>query len=112
MTKPVGRAKARYVRIAPRKVRMVTDLIRGRSVTQALSLLRFTLKGASPIVEKALRSAVANATVGGDVDVDNLVVRTIEVGPGPTMRRWRAATRGPAPRARRSSHVRIELAEV
>jgi len=108
-----ARAIARHVRMSPRKVRLVVDQIRGRSVNEAYAILQFSKKSAAEPVGKTLRSAVANAQVkaqdGGDVlDVDDLMVREIFVDEGPTLRRWRAAAQGrAAPRRHRTSHITV-----
>ena len=112
-------AKARHVRIGPRKMRLVVDLIRGRSVEEALVILQGTRKKASPIVEKLLRSAVANALfVGNDeeqanaprANVDDLYVKTAFVDGGPMMKRFRPRPMGRANRIRkRTSHLTIVL---
>ena len=108
-----AKAIARHVRMSPRKVRLVVDQIRGKSVNEAYAILRFSKKNAAEPVGKTLRSAVANAQVkaqdGGDVlDVDDLKVREIFVDEGPTLRRWRAAAQGrAAPRRHRTSHITI-----
>ena len=105
-------AKLRFLRIAPRKVRLVADLVRGKNVQEALTLLQFTLKRASLPVAKLLMSAVANATEGGEVDVDTLYIKHIQVDEGPTMRRFRPRAYGRATRInKRTSHVRVELDE-
>jgi len=108
-----ARAIARHVRMSARKVRLVVDQIRGKSVNEAYAILQFSKKSAAEPVGKTLRSAVANAQVkaqdGGDVlDVDDLKVREIFVGEGPTLRRWKAAAQGrAAPRRHRSSHITV-----
>jgi large subunit ribosomal protein L22 len=108
-----AKAIARHVRMSPRKVRLVVDQIRGRSVNEAYALLQFSKKGAAETVEKTLRSAVANAQVkaldGGDsLDIDELVVSECFVDEGPSLKRWRAAAQGrPAPRRRRTSHITV-----
>jgi large subunit ribosomal protein L22 len=108
-----ARAIARHVRMSPRKVRLVVDQIRGRSVNDAYAILQFSKKSAAEPVGKTLRSAVANAQVKaqdeGDVlDVDDLMVREIFVDEGPTLRRWRAAAQGrAAPRRHRTSHITV-----
>ena len=90
-----AKAVARTVRIAPRKVRLVVDLIRGKQVGEAVAILNLTPKAASPIVEKLLNSAMANAEHNYEMDVNNLVVSQVFVDEGPTMKRFR-------PRAHRS----------
>ena len=108
-----ARAIARQIRMSPRKVRLVVDQIRGRSVNDALSVLAFSPKAASVPVGKTLRSAVANAQDHADrdgdaLDVDDLVVSGAYVDEGPTLKRWRAAAQGrAAPRRRRTSHITV-----
>lgn len=108
-----ARAIARNLRMSPRKVRLVVDLIRGRDVNDAYSVLRFSKKAASEPVEKALRSAVSNAQqkadAGGDfLDVDDLVVREAFVDEGSTLKRFRPRAMGRAtPIMKRTSHITI-----
>ena len=108
-----ARAVARQIRMSPRKVRLVVDQIRGRSVNDAISVLTFSPKAASAPVGKTLRSAVANAQDRADregdaLDVDDLVVSRAYVDEGPTLKRWRAAAQGrAAPRRRRTSHITV-----
>lgn len=80
-------AIARNIRISPRKVRIVADLIRGKSAGEALSILRNTPKAASSVVEKALRSAMANAENNNNMNIDSLYISTIFVDAGPIMKR-------------------------
>jgi len=113
-TNIAGRAVSRYVRISPQKCRLVTDLIRDRYVGEALTILRFSKKKkASAIVEKALRSAIANAQQKvPDVDVDNLFIAEVFVNQGPVWKRWRAVPMGRAARIlKRTSHVHVHLEE-
>ncbi|UCC26784.1 MAG: 50S ribosomal protein L22 [Gemmatimonadales bacterium] len=108
-----ARAVAKYVRMSPRKVRLVVDQIRGKGVNDAYAILQFSKKGAAEPVGKTLRSAVANAQYKaqdqGDVlDVDELVVQEIFVDEGPTLRRYRAAAQGrAAPIRKRTSHITV-----
>jgi large subunit ribosomal protein L22 len=108
-----SRAIARHVRMSPRKVRLVVDQIRGRSVNEAYAILQFSKKNAAEPVGKTLRSAVANAqekAMNEDqtLDVDELFIREVFVDEGPTLRRWRAAAQGrAAPRRRRTSHITV-----
>lgn len=108
-----AKATARHLRMSPRKVRLVVDQIRGRSVNEAYALLQFSKKAAAGPVSKTLRSAVANAQVkaedeGAFVDVDELIVREAFVNEGPTLRRWRAAAMGrAAPIRKRMSHITV-----
>ncbi|NLA58631.1 MAG: 50S ribosomal protein L22 [Firmicutes bacterium] len=107
-----ARAVARYVRISPRKARQVVDLIRGKDVGEALTILRHTPKAASVIVEKTLRSAVANAENNHDMDGENLYVARAYVDEGPTLMRIRPRARGMAYRIRkRTSHITVVVAE-
>jgi large subunit ribosomal protein L22 len=107
------KASATHIRISPRKVRMVVDIVRGKSVSQALSILGFTRKKAALPVQKLLKSAVANAVENGGVnDVDTLVIDRIMVDAGPTLKRYMPRARGRAtPIRKRTSHIRIVLRE-
>jgi len=104
-----ARAEARYVRVSPQKARLVVDLIRGRKVGEAIAILRHTNKRVAPMVEKVLRSAIANAeNQYPDVDVDELVVRAAYVNDGPRLKRIRAAAMGRAHRyQRRMAHIAV-----
>jgi len=105
-----ARAILRYGRVSPRKARYVADMIRGMPVDKALSALKFSKRGAARMVEKLLRSAVANAEQTGSINVDDLYVRTIMVDEGPTWRRWRPRAHGRATRIRkRTSHIQLVL---
>jgi large subunit ribosomal protein L22 len=107
-------ARLRYLRIAPRKVRAVIDLVRGKSVENALNTLRFVPKSSAVPVAKLLRSAVANAELKskGAVDVDDLVVKTIQVDQGPTMRRFMPRAMGRATRInKKTSHVTVVVSD-
>jgi large subunit ribosomal protein L22 len=109
-----SKARLRHLRIAPRKVRIVADLVRGRPVEQALAVLKFTPKAASVPMEKLLRSAIANAedVSKGQVDVDRLVVSHITVDQGPTLRRFMPRAMGRASRInKRTSHVTVTLSD-
>lgn len=108
-----ARAEARYIRVSPQKARLVVDLIRGRKAGEAITILRSTNKRVAPLVEKVLRSAIANAqSRSTDVDVDKLVVREAYVNEGPRMKRIRPAPMGRAYRyQRRLSHIAVTLAE-
>jgi large subunit ribosomal protein L22 len=105
------RARLRFVRIAPRKARLVADLIRGKRSEEALNLLTFTKKAAAKIIIKLLKSAVANATQK-KMDVDRLYVKQITVDQGPTMKRFQPRALGRATTIRkRTSHIHIVLDE-
>ena len=106
------KAITRYVRIAPRKARLVTELIKGKPVEEALTILRFVPKKAARLVDKTLRSAVANAEQNPNIDVDTLYIKRIYVDGGPTMKRWRARAMGRATRIiKRTSHITVILDE-
>ena len=106
-------ASATHIRIAPRKVRTVVDTVRGKSVSQAMSILAFTRKKAALPVQKLLKSAVANAAENDGIsDVDTLVIDRIMVDEGPTLKRFMPRARGRAtPIRKRTSHIRIILRE-
>jgi large subunit ribosomal protein L22 len=108
------RAQARWVHSSARKARLVTDLIRGRSVPEARTILAFSNRAVANDVEKVLRSAVANAESRPDLhwDGDDLVVVAAYADEGPTLKRWRARARGRVARIRkRTCHITIELAQ-
>ena len=107
------RAQARWVHASARKARLVTDLIRGRSVPEARTILAFSQRAVARDVEKVLRSAVANAETHPDLhwNGDDLVVVTAFADEGPTLKRWRARARGRVARIRkRTCHITVELA--
>jgi ribosomal protein L22 len=103
-------AKARYVRIAPRKARMVADQIRGLSVPEARTLLSFSPRGAARDLGKLIDSAAANAEANHDLVADDLRIEKITVDEGPTLRRWRPRARGRATRIdKRTCHMSVSL---
>ncbi|CAM3496669.1 50S ribosomal protein L22 [Hydrogenibacillus schlegelii] len=107
-----ARAVARGVRISPRKARLVIDLIRGKDVGTALAILRQTPKKAAPIIEKVLRSAIANAENNHDMRPDALYVRACYVDEGPTLKRYRPRAMGRAAQIlKRTSHITVIVAE-
>jgi len=107
-----SKAVAKYVRIAPRKLRIVINLIRGKSVNEAFAILKYTPKVGSEVIEKVLRSAVANAEHNYDMNVDKLVVSNAFVNQGPTMKRIHPRSRGQAFKIlKRSSHVTVAVNE-
>ncbi len=107
-----ARAELKYARIAPRKVKIVADLIRGKNVDEALAIVKFTPKASSEIVEKLLKSAIANAENNHGMDRSKLVVSSIYANQGPTLKRIRPAAKGSAVRIRkRTSHITIVLRE-
>lgn len=103
-----ARAVARYVRMSPRKARDVVDLIRGKSVTDAQAILKFTPRAAAEVVEKVLDSAVANAERNLHVKSDDLFVASTFVDEGPTLKRFRPRAQGRAFRInKRTSHITV-----
>src|SRR6266545_4085474 len=104
-------ASLRFLRVTPRKVRLVADEVRGRKVGDALAMLKYTPQSAAKPLAKLLRSAVANAEQkGGRVDVDALFVKTLTVDQGPKLRRFMARAMGRAYRVeKKTSHVYVEL---
>ncbi len=101
----------RYVRITPRKCNQVLALIRGQAVEQAQNTLQFTPKNGARIVQKVLKSAVANALHEGKVRIEDLYVKEAVVGAGPTLKRWLPRAQGRAtPLLKRMSHVSLTVA--
>jgi len=104
------RAAAKWVRITPRKARLVVEHIRGRSVPEARTMLAFSERAAAREVDKLLRSAVANAEANHNLIGDDLVVKTAHVDEGPTIKRWRPRARGRAAQIKkRMCHITITL---
>ena len=104
------KATAKFVRIAPRKARLVADEVRGKSVPEAVSILQFTNKRAAGIVGDVIKSAAANAEHNDDADVEALFVRDVRVDEGPTIKRFRARAMGRATMIRkRTSHISVTL---
>jgi large subunit ribosomal protein L22 len=108
-----SKASARFSRIAPRKARMIADLVRGRDAAEAIQLLQFTNKSGAPVVKKVIESAVANAQQdGADVDVLFVSKATVDKAPNKFNRRWRPRAMGRATRITKGvSHIVIELDE-
>lgn len=107
-----SRAQAKMIRISSRKVKLVIDLIRGKSIGEAFAILRLTPKAASPVVEKVLKSAVANAEHNYNMDVEKLYVKEVYVGEGPTLKRFRPRAQGRATQIlKRTSHTTVVVAE-
>lgn len=105
------RATAKYVRVSPRKARIVVDLVRGKSVEQAREILAFTNRGVAETVEKTLNSAVANAEHNNNLNPNALVVKRAFVDEGPTLKRIRPRAKGSASRInKRTSHITIVVA--
>lgn len=105
-------ATLRFLRIAPRKVRLLADMIRGKPVQDAINALRFTRKSASLPLRKLIESAVANAENNHGLDIDTLWIREIRVDEGPTLKRFSPRAQGRAfPIMKRTSHVAVVLEE-
>ena len=106
------RAQAKYVRMSPRKARLVAQHIRGRSVPEARAVLAFTAKEAAGELEKVLQSAVSNAESNHGISEDRLYISEAFVDGGPVMKRWRARARGRVARIKkRTCHITVKLAE-
>ena len=107
-----AKATLKFARISSRKVKIVADLIRGKNVDEALAIVKFTPKASSEIIEKLLKSAIANAENNHEMKHENLYVAEIFANQGPTLKRIRPAANGSAVRIRkRTSHITIVLKE-
>ena len=107
-----AKAVAKYVRMSPSKLKPIADLVRGKSLDEALTILKFTPGKGSEIFEKVVLSAAANAENNHEMNRDELYVAEIYANQGPTMKRWRAGARGSASKIlKRSSHVGVTLKE-
>lgn len=107
-----AKAVAKYVRMSPIKLKPVTDLVRGKDLSEALAILKFTPGKGAELVEKVVRSAAANAENNFDMDPDNLYISEVYANQGPTMKRWRAGSQGRASIIlKRSSHIGVTLKE-
>ena len=110
---PVVRASARFVRIAPRKARLVADQVRGLHLEKARALLQFSPRGAARDIQKLIDSAAANAENNHDLDAEEMRVATITVDEGPTLKRFRPRAQGRAtPIHKRTSHIAVALTPV
>ena len=107
-----ARATAKMIRIAPRKVRLVVDLVRGKEVKEALAILKFTNKHASPAVIKVVKSAAANAVNNQMMDEAKLYIKEIYVDEGPTLKRFNPVSKGRGYQIlKRTSHITCVVAE-
>ena len=107
-----ARCVAKTVRITPRKARLVADLVRGKKVTDALAILKLTPRAASPIIEKVVVSASANAVNTKNMNKDKLYIKEIYVNEGMTMKRYLPRAKGSADRLlKRTSHITVVVAE-
>ena len=107
-----AKAVAKYVRMSPSKIKPVTDLVRGKDLTEALTILKFTPGKSAELVEKVVQSAAANAENNFNLDPANLYVAEIYANQGPTMKRWRAGSQGRAGKIlKRSAHIGVTVKE-
>lgn len=107
-----AKAVVNYIRIPARKVRLVVDLIRGKKVGEAVAILRHTPRSASPVLEKLLNSAVANAEHNYQLDVNKLVISQAYVNEGPTLKRFQPRSQGRAFSIfKRTSHITLVVSE-
>jgi large subunit ribosomal protein L22 len=106
------RAVGKYMRISPSKVRKLAGAVKGKPVENGVEVLKFMPQKAAGILEKLVRSAVANADQNPEIDVDTLVIRNVIVDGGPTLKRFRARARGRGTRIlKRTSHITVILAD-
>ena len=106
------KAVSKYMRISPQKVRRLVDAVKGKPVEKGLDILKFMPQKAAKVVEKTMRSAVANADQNPDIDVDALVIQNIIADQGPTLKRFRARARGRGTRIlKRTTHITVVLTE-
>ena len=107
-----AKAVAKYVRMSPIKLKPIADLVRGKDLKEALTILKFTPGKGSVLVEKVVQSAAANAENNHDMNVDRVYVAEVYAHQGPTMKRWRAGSQGRASIIlKRSSHIGVTLRE-
>jgi len=107
-----ARAEAKHIRISPRKMKPIANLVRGKNVKDAQAILKFTPRKGAEIFLKVLNSAIANAENNHHMDVETLIVKDIYANQGPTLKRWNAGSMGRAnPVLKRSSHVGVVVAE-
>ena len=117
-TEVESKAMLRFIRVAPRKARLIADLVRGKMVDEALSILEFSPKYVAPVIRKVLNSAISNAirtaeNKNSKIDVDNLFVKRIFVDGGPILKRYMPRAMGRATLIRkRTSHITVVLGEI
>jgi len=110
---PLVRAKARYVRVAPRKARLVADQVRALTVTDARTLLAYSNRGAARDLARLIDSAAANAEANHELVAEDLRIAEIRVDEGPTLKRWRARARGRATRIeKKTCHLSVALTPI
>lgn len=107
-----ARAIAKHVRISPRKLKPITDIVRGKNADEALTMLEYTPRAGASVLAKVIKSAKANAENNHEMDAEKLYVAEIYANQGPTMKRWRAASMGRGVKIlKRTSHVGVVLKE-
>jgi large subunit ribosomal protein L22 len=107
-----AKAKLMGVRLSPQKAKLVVDLVRGKSVSEALDILAFTNKSSAPVVAKLIKSAAANATNNQKMDEASLYIKEIWVGPGRTLKRFMPKAKGSASRIlKRTSHINVVVSD-
>lgn len=107
-----ARATAKMIRVAPQKTRLVVDLVRGKQVKEALGILEYVNKSATPAIIKVVKSAAQNAVYNEGADAENLYIKEIYVDEGPTLKRFRAKAKGSGTRIlKRTSHITCVVAE-
>lgn len=107
-----AKAVAKYIRISPRKMKPICDLVRGKNAKEAMAILQFTPRKGARLLNKVLKSAVANAENNFEMNADSLFVSEVFANQGPTMKRWKAGSMGRAnPRLIRTSHIGVVVAE-
>jgi len=107
-----AKAVEKYIRISPKKARLVADMIRGTNAKQALDILRFTNKKAAKIISKSLKSAMSNAEHNKNIEGDKLFIKTILIDGGPSLKRSRPGYKGsPAPILKRTSHITVVVSD-
>ena len=107
-----AKAVAKFVRISPRKIKPIADLVRGKKANEAIAILKFTPRKGAKLLQKVLESAIANAENNHDMSSDELYVSEVYANQGPTMKRFKAGSMGRAnPRLHRTSHIGVVVAE-
>lgn len=107
-----AKAKLMGVRLSPQKAKLVVDLVRGKSVSEALDILAFTNKSSAPVVAKLIKSAAANAVNNQKMDEASLYIKEIWVGPGKTLKRFMPKAKGSASRIlKRTSHINVVVSD-
>jgi len=107
-----AKAVAKYVRISPRKMKPICDLVRGKNAKEAMAILQFTPRKGARLLNKVLKSAVANAENNLELSTEGLYIAEVFANQGPTMKRWKAGSMGRAnPRLIRTSHIGVVVAE-